>query len=84
MKYETRIFVEAEQFLPIKNQIPKGVMSDGPRSPKSDPRAAYIVKTEDGTTYMRDGDYVVTRENGARYVVERKEFERTYKESKEG
>ena len=78
-----KVTVEAEQFLPVKNQIPQGVMSDGPRSPKTDPRAAYIVRTEDGTTYMRDGDYVVTKEDGNRYVVERTEFEKTYTPVKE-
>ena len=77
-KYEMKTFVDAEQYLLKKNKLPAGVISDGPRSPETDSRAAYIVKTEEGITYLHDGDYIVTRDDGTRYVVQKTEFEEVY------
>jgi hypothetical protein len=78
MKYTMQVEVEAEQFLPSEDKIPKGVISDGPRSPKDDARSSWILHTQDGTSYMRDGDYVVTTAEGNRYIMQREVFEKIY------
>ncbi len=78
MKYIMQVEIEAEQFLPEENKIPKGVMPDGPRSPKNDTRAAWILKSPDGTSYIKSGDYVVTQ--GENHYIMRKDlFEKNYK-----
>ena len=79
MKYLMQVEVEADQFLPKENKIPAGVISDGPRSPKDDKRSSWILRTNHGTNYLNDGDYIVTRENGDRYIISSTSFERDYK-----
>ena len=78
-KYIQTTEVEAEQFLPDKDIIPKGVMSDGPRSPRIDPRASWGIKTEDGFVYLLPGDYVITAAGGMQYRVSAELFEKMYK-----
>lgn len=79
MKYVMTVEVEAEQFLPDEDKIPAGVVSDGPRNPKNDPRASWIVPTIDGAVYLRDKDYVITNVDGTRYVMKPESFETMYK-----
>lgn len=80
MKYYMKVFIDAEQFLPDEDKIPKGVTSDGPRSPKTDPRASWILFTpEHGITYLKSGDYIVTDQTGVQYVVQSDIFEGLYK-----
>lgn len=80
MKYYMKVFVDAEQFLPEEDKIPKGVTSDGPRSPKLDPRAAWVLfNPQQGMTYLKEGDYVITDETGLQYIVPSLIFEATYK-----
>lgn len=71
--------IEAEQFVPEEDKIPKGVISDGLRSPKIDPRSSYIVQTKDGTNYIKSGDYVITSADGSRYIMPADAFEKNYK-----
>lgn len=80
MKYAMTIEVEAEQFLPDEDKIPAGVQSDGPRSPKVDPRSSWIlVDSIHGTKYMKPGEYVITNPDGSRYSVDGAFFEANYK-----
>lgn len=79
MKYLMQVVVDAEQFLPKEDKIPKGVMSDGPRSPRTDSRCNWIMTTDDGTIYLNDGDYVITGANGGRYIMRPEVFEANYK-----
>lgn len=78
-KYVMTTEIEAEQFLPKEDKIPKGATGDGPRSPKADPRSAWIIITEEGMTYLTDGDYVITSATGSRYVMNKESFENNYK-----
>lgn len=78
-KYVMTIEVDAEQFLPEEDKIPKGVTSDGPRSPKNDPRAKWVLMNQDGMKYLSPGDYVVTTPAGDKYVVQKDRFEADYK-----
>lgn len=78
-KYIMTIEIEAEQFLPEEDKIPKGVTSDGPRSPRTDPRAAWVLRTPEETIYLKSGDYIITTASGAHYRVEQSKFERDYK-----
>lgn len=78
-KYSLTITVDAEQFLPSEDKIPRGVTSDGPRSPRTDPRAKWVLMTNEGMTYLKEGDYVITSEGGDRYVMPQASFEKTYK-----
>jgi hypothetical protein len=79
MKYSMYVEVEAEQFLPEEDKIPKGVAPDGPRSPKTDPRAAWMLTNKSGASYVKSGDYVVTTPTGDRYIVPKDIFELNYK-----
>lgn len=79
MKYAMNVYVEAEQFLPEEDKIPDGVMSDGLRSPKEDPRSFWMLKSSVGTSYIKSGDYVITTDDGTRYIMERELFEQNYK-----
>lgn len=74
-----QVVVYAEQFLPAEDKIPKGVTSDGPRSPKTDPRAAYVLHTEEGMSYVKSGDWVVTTDTGTRFIMPEAAFEANYK-----
>lgn len=78
-KYKMEVTVEAEQFLPEEDKIPKGVMSDGPRAPKDDKRSSWILKTDDGTSYLKPGDYVITTSTDSRYIMRSDIFELNYK-----
>lgn len=79
MKYGMTIEIEAEQFLPEEDKIPTGVTSDGPRSPKTDPRASWVLKTPEGVVYLTEGDYIVTMADNSQYRVPADKFERDYK-----
>ena len=78
MKYIMHVEVEAEQFLPEEDKIPKGVKSDGPRSPKDDRRAQWMLQNSSGGSYIKSGDYVVTT-GGERYIMQKDLFEKNYK-----
>ncbi len=74
--------VEAEQFLPKEGKIPKVITSDGPRNPNQDSRSSWILKTEEGATYVKDGDYVI--KNGeSYYLMPAVVFEANYKLAEE-
>lgn len=73
--YVMEIKVEAEQFLPDEDKIPKGVTSDGPRSPKTDSRAAWILRTNEGASYPKSGDYIVTNPDGSKAIMPREVIE---------
>lgn len=79
MKYYMRLEIEAEQFLPEEDKIPAGVISDGPRSPRTDKRSSWILKTPDGISYLRSGEYVITGPTGEQYTMNPELFEKTYK-----
>lgn len=79
MKYIKTTTIEAEQFLPEKDQIPAGVHSDGPHNPASDSRSSWVSKTEDGMVYLNSGDYIVTESDGRKHRVIKEEFEKDYK-----
>jgi hypothetical protein len=79
MKYSMYVEIEAEQFLPEEDKIPKGVASDGLRSPKTDPRAAWMLTNKSGGSYIKSGDYVITVADGDRYIVPKDLFEKNYK-----
>jgi len=76
-KYRKTALVEAEQFLPGENKIPKGVYSSGHGDPRS---TAYIwlLNTLEGTHTPRAGDYICTGPAGEQWNVEREIFEATY------
>ena len=79
MKYLMQVEVEADQFLPQEDKIPTGVISDGPRSPKTDKRSSWILFTNSGTNYLNDGDYVVTMPDGSKNNISAGVFEANYK-----
>ena len=57
--YYMKVEVEAEQFKPSEDQIPKGAMSNGRGDPKNDPKSSYYIRTTRGVVYLNEGDYVV-------------------------
>lgn len=79
MKYAMYVEIEAERFLPDEDKIPKGVTSDGMRSPKTDPRSSWVLITKSGTSYIKAGDYVVTQADGSQYIMPADLFEKNYK-----
>ncbi len=79
MKYLMQVEVEAEQFLPDEDKIPAGVISDGPRTPRTDKRASWILHTPNGTSYLKPGDFIITNTNGDRYIMNAELFEKNYK-----
>jgi len=83
-KYVATLEIDAEQFLPDEDKIPKGVTSDGPRSPKVDPRSSWIVYTREGAKYLKSGDYVVKNADGSLSHMEKAVFEGLYKLADKG
>jgi hypothetical protein len=82
MKYFMQVEIEADQFVPEEDKIPKGVISDGPNSPLTDSRASWMLKSGNGASYIRSGDYVITQ-GDQKYIMPKEMFERTYKKSTE-
>ena len=80
MKYVTTITVEAEQFDPHKN-IPDCVYANGRGNPLTDPRSTYFIKTEEGSSYIEPGDYIITHESGNTSMVKKEIFEKLYVQS---
>lgn len=76
-KYRKTALVDAEQFLPAKEQIPAGIFSDGMADPRKS-TAGWVLETLEGRHYLRDGDYICTGPAGERLNVAREIFEATY------
>lgn len=78
-KYVMTIEVEAEQFLPSEDKIPVGVISDGPRTPRTDSRAQWVTITNEGMQYLKEGDYIATHSDGSKKLYKQTEFEEKFK-----
>lgn len=73
------VVVTAEQFLPHKDQIPAGVVSDGMGDPRIHPeRYSWVIETLEGTMHVSNGDWVITGVNGEKYPCKPDIFEKTY------
>lgn len=78
MKYQKLSIVEAEQFLPDQDIIPKGVISSGLGDPRKRYDLDWIMHTPDGRKLVRDGDWICTGSNGERWAVRDSVFRRDY------
>lgn len=70
MKYMKTATVEAEQFLPLENKIPSGVLSSG--------LGDWVIDTLEGRMTVRNGDWICTGIDGEKWAVKDDIFKRTY------
>ena len=62
--------VEAEQFFPLKNKIPAGVLSSG--------SGDWVIDTLEGRMTVKSGDWICTGIDGEKWAIKDDIFRRTY------
>lgn len=76
--YRKTSTVEAEQFLPVKDQIPAGVFSSGLGDPRKRHELDWVIDTLEGRMTVNDGDWICTGIDGEKWAIKESIFDRTY------
>ena len=76
--YRKTATVEAEQFLPLQNKIPKGVISSGLGDPRKRHDLDWVIDTLEGRMTVINGDWICTGIDGERWAIKDSIFKRTY------
>lgn len=70
--------VTAEQFLPLENKIPSGVISTGLGDPRKRNDLDWVIDTLEGRMLVHNGDWICTRIDGEKWAITDDIFKRTY------
>lgn len=76
--YRKTATVEAEQFLPLENKIPSGVLSSGLGDPRKRHDLDWVIDTLEGRMTVKSGDWICTGIDGEKWSVKDDIFKRTY------
>lgn len=72
------VVIEAEQFLPLLDQIPDGVYSSGNGDPRKIPDLDWRIDTLEGPLHVSNGDWIITGVAGEKYPCKPDIFAKTY------
>ena len=76
--YRKTSTVEAEQFLPLDNKIPAGVLSSGLGDPRKRHDLDWVIDTLEGRMVVKNGDWICTGIAGEKWAIKDDIFKRTY------